>query len=158
MCIIVAAAALATPQFNKLFDQTYKPKAGTALAKAGCTVCHAKAGSTQLNPYGKSLAGKPVTVASLRSVEKLDSDKDGYNNITEIKAGTLPGNPKSHPTKKAVTKATAPKTTVDPVCHMKCSANAKLESTYKGQTYYFCSKSCKDKFDKDPAKYAGKKK
>ena len=24
---------------------------------------------------------------------------------------------------------------------------------YKGQTYYFCSKDCKDKFQTDPEKY-----
>jgi len=29
-------------------------------------------------------------------------------------------------------------------------------SEYKGQTYYFCCPSCKEKFDKDPRKYAGK--
>ncbi len=30
------------------------------------------------------------------------------------------------------------------------------KSTYKGKTYYFCCKSCKPMFDKNPAKYAGK--
>lgn len=29
-------------------------------------------------------------------------------------------------------------------------------SEYKGQTYYFCCPSCKEKFDKDPEKYVGK--
>jgi hypothetical protein len=35
----------------------------------------------------------------LSSIEKLDSDKDGVSNINEIKAGTLPGDPKSKPAK-----------------------------------------------------------
>ena len=97
----LAMAALATPQLMQLFNKTYKPKAGTALQKAGCAVCHvSKAGGGKLNPYGQALKGKPATAASLRSIEKLDSDKDKFSNIAEIKAGTLPGNPKSKPAAK----------------------------------------------------------
>lgn len=29
-------------------------------------------------------------------------------------------------------------------------------SEYEGKTYYFCCKTCKAKFDKDPAKYIGR--
>ncbi len=44
----------------------------------------------------------------------------------------------------------------DPVCKMKIDENkAAGSSDYKGQTYYFCSLSCKQKFDKEPEKYAG---
>lgn len=100
LCVL-ATAAFATPAFKKVFDSTYKPKVGSALAKAGCVVCHVRAGSTDLNSYGKSLKGKPLTAKSLKQVEKLDSDKDGKTNITEIKAGTLPGNPKSKPAGKS---------------------------------------------------------
>jgi YHS domain-containing protein len=31
-------------------------------------------------------------------------------------------------------------------------------SDYKGRTYYFCAKICKEKFDRDPEKYAGTEK
>jgi YHS domain-containing protein len=48
----------------------------------------------------------------------------------------------------------------DPVCGMqvdvKTAVAAGLTSVYKGTTYYFCSEDCKKKFDKEPAKYAGK--
>ncbi|TES91956.1 MAG: YHS domain-containing protein, partial [Candidatus Cloacimonadota bacterium] len=27
---------------------------------------------------------------------------------------------------------------------------------HKGETYYFCSSSCKDKFEEEPEKYIGK--
>jgi len=27
------------------------------------------------------------------------------------------------------------------------------QSSYKGQTYYFCAVGCKQKFDKEPEKY-----
>jgi YHS domain-containing protein len=43
---------------------------------------------------------------------------------------------------------------VDPVCKMSIDENrAAGKSEYKGQTYYFCNLSCKQKFDKEPEKY-----
>jgi Cu+-exporting ATPase len=45
----------------------------------------------------------------------------------------------------------------DPVCQMDGEpTSAAGQSTYQGQTYYFCAVACKTKFDADPAKYAGK--
>jgi Cu+-exporting ATPase len=42
----------------------------------------------------------------------------------------------------------------DPVCGMIIEDSAAAStSTYKGTTYYFCSKSCKEDFDKDPEAY-----
>jgi Cu+-exporting ATPase len=48
----------------------------------------------------------------------------------------------------------APKPYIDPVCKMLVlpeSAAAKYD--YKGETYYFCMRSCRDKFAADPEKY-----
>ncbi len=46
----------------------------------------------------------------------------------------------------------------DPVCGMQVDEKtAAGKSEYKGQTYYFCSASCKKSFDKEPEKYGGKK-
>ena len=43
---------------------------------------------------------------------------------------------------------------VDPVCGMTVTKETAFGTyTYKGQTYYFCSKACKDNFTKDPQKY-----
>ncbi|MDQ6611557.1 MAG: YHS domain-containing protein [Gemmatimonadota bacterium] len=45
----------------------------------------------------------------------------------------------------------------DPVCGMTIEqSKAAGHSDYNGQTYYFCSASCKTKFDGDPKKYASK--
>jgi Cu+-exporting ATPase len=33
-------------------------------------------------------------------------------------------------------------------------ADAAGQSQYQGQTYYFCSQSCKNKFDQNPQQYA----
>ena len=47
----------------------------------------------------------------------------------------------------------------DPVCNMDVVENeAAATSEYKGKIYYFCSKNCKEKFDKNPEKYISKEK
>ncbi len=46
----------------------------------------------------------------------------------------------------------------DPVCGMQVDEKtAAGKSTYGGQTYYFCNPMCKQKFDKNPQQYIGKK-
>ncbi|WP_442506357.1 heavy metal translocating P-type ATPase [Novipirellula sp. SH528] len=42
-------------------------------------------------------------------------------------------------------------TAIDPVCGMTVSPGKALESQYEGQTYYFCSAGCQQKFEADPA-------
>ncbi|MDA8432366.1 MAG: heavy metal translocating P-type ATPase [Nitrospiraceae bacterium] len=47
---------------------------------------------------------------------------------------------------------------VDPVCKMKIEqGEAVATSDYKGETYYFCSKPCKEDFDRDPEAYLAEK-
>lgn len=47
----------------------------------------------------------------------------------------------------------------DYVCGMEIDEkNAAATYQYKGQTYYFCSVACKNKFAEDPEKFLGKKK
>ncbi len=46
---------------------------------------------------------------------------------------------------------------VDPVCHMHVAANpSALHETVGGRTFYFCSDSCREKFDADRARYAAR--
>jgi YHS domain-containing protein len=43
---------------------------------------------------------------------------------------------------------------IDPVCKMRVDeASAAAKSEYKGQVYYFCAKSCKERFDQNPQQY-----
>lgn len=45
--------------------------------------------------------------------------------------------------------------TKDPVCGMTIDeTTAGASATYQGHTYYFCSDSCKAKFQKDPKRYS----
>ncbi len=42
----------------------------------------------------------------------------------------------------------------DPVCGMTVDEKSPLKSTHAGKNYVFCSASCKEKFDKEPGRYA----
>ena len=90
--------ALATGSHMKVFGETYKVKAGSALGDAKCMVCHMTAKGGKLNPYGKDLQAalkkaetKKMTAEILKSVEGLDSNKDGVKNGDSIKKDKLPG-------------------------------------------------------------------
>ncbi|GIV15007.1 MAG: hypothetical protein KatS3mg022_0442 [Armatimonadota bacterium] len=98
----VMVSALATPKYLAAFWKAYPSAKSTAVGKAKCTVCHVK--GKELNVYGKDVQKvlqekktKDLTAEILKSIEKLDSDKDGVSNGDELKAGTLPGDPKSKP-------------------------------------------------------------
>src|SRR5215468_3355850 len=46
---------------------------------------------------------------------------------------------------------------IDPVCGMTVNpSSAAGQVEHKGKTYYFCSKRCVAKFERDPAKFVGK--
>ena len=48
---------------------------------------------------------------------------------------------------------------VDPVCNMDLSGmHGKFAYDFEDETYFFCSELCKDRFAKEPHKYAKKKK
>jgi YHS domain-containing protein len=44
---------------------------------------------------------------------------------------------------------------VDPVCGMDVDEKVKDRAEFEGQTYYFCSKDCRDEFQKSPEDYVG---
>lgn len=45
---------------------------------------------------------------------------------------------------------------VDPVCGLEINSNVEQnKAVYKGKTYYFCSKECKDEFNAAPEDYIG---
>ena len=49
-----------------------------------------------------------------------------------------------------------PEKAVDPVCGLTVDKIADLSSSYKGETYYFCSKKDRDLFKASPDKYLKK--
>ncbi len=48
-------------------------------------------------------------------------------------------------------------TYTDPVCNMQLDdKTVQAKSTFQGQTQYFCSEECKQKFDQNPQQYIRK--
>jgi len=74
------------------FPGSFSTKYGSSI---GCDYCHPNNVTSQFNSYGQDLKsaynsnGKNLG-AAFTSVEPLDSDGDGFTNLDEITAGTLP--------------------------------------------------------------------
>jgi hypothetical protein len=92
----LAVAAFSLGSFLKVANDTYKFPASSAAAMAKCSLCHTSKMGGKLNAYGLDVKGalkgsKTMTAAVLKSVEGLDSNKDGTKNGDALKAGKLPG-------------------------------------------------------------------
>jgi hypothetical protein len=92
----LAVAAFSLGSFLKVANDTYKFAGNSAAASAKCSLCHTSKMGGKLNAYGLDVKGalkgaKTITPAVLRSVEGLDSNKNGVKNGDELKAGKLPG-------------------------------------------------------------------
>jgi hypothetical protein len=87
---------LSTPvmSYSPFLDQTIEEY----NVRARCELCHF---GVKLNSYGQDFKkewqiGRDV-IKSIRAVENLDSDQDGFSNLAEIKAMSLPGDKTSIP-------------------------------------------------------------
>jgi hypothetical protein len=82
--------AQAASNFQNEFLANYPWTHGTTLDH--CQLCHTS--GAELNGYGRDLAAHGH---SSRGIENLDSDLDGFTNLTEITSATLPGDAASQP-------------------------------------------------------------
>ena len=92
MCLL-SSNAFAILGFLEKFNKAY-PTSKTAEAK--CQVCHVSEDPNddgERNDYGIAYESNDMNFAA---IEGVDSDTDGVINITEILAGTQPGNKDSH--------------------------------------------------------------
>jgi len=66
--------------------------------KGKCEVCHSGSG---LDPFGLDFKSVPDHSSNpsqaIQSIGNVDSDKDGFTNLEELRAGTYPGDPASYP-------------------------------------------------------------
>jgi hypothetical protein len=76
---------------------------GKASYYGSCDYCHttyglqAPHGEVPLNTYGQAYQGAGRSQQALRNIEGLDSDGDGYTNLSEIQALSFPGDKADHP-------------------------------------------------------------
>ena len=110
-----ASSALALPVAPQAFCDTYQDSPRCIAGVPACTFCHAGAPPDR-NLFGAAveaelLPGTPRPLDpnaflgalpdALRAVESADADGDGYSNVDEITAGTLPADDLSFPASTA---------------------------------------------------------
>lgn len=100
----MGALAGGEPRFLPILKSTFHIPAGSESDKAGCNNCHV--GPPVRGPFGKQVEAAlkksntlNLTPEILLSIQNLDADGDGYTNGEELRAGYLPGDPNSHPSK-----------------------------------------------------------
>ncbi|MBM3494654.1 MAG: hypothetical protein FJX72_10130 [Armatimonadetes bacterium] len=107
VCALTACAlgASALPVTRGEFIKAYKLKPTSKIAQAQCNLCHVP-NTNKLNAFGadlnaamKAAKTKKLTAQVMKIIGAKDSDKDKASNAAEIKADTLPGDPKSKPAK-----------------------------------------------------------
>ena len=81
-------------------------QSGKTVTMGSCQWCHYKYGydasgdiNETLNAYGKAYRGAGRSTAALITIEKDDSDGDGYTNKVEIAANRYPGDATDDPNK-----------------------------------------------------------
>ena len=101
LCLIagISGVSYGKSSYATSFKSTYPSSPLSALStvsgQAGnlCTVCHGTSGPP-LNSYGTAYGNSGH---NFNTIANLDSDGDTFNNVTEINAGTFPGNAASKP-------------------------------------------------------------
>lgn len=88
-----AGVLWALPAYRRLWERKYG-------YKMSCAICHVKGGGSEITGYGKDFQRFGMTPASFNSIEKRDSDGDGFTNKKEIQARSNPGDHLSTPENK----------------------------------------------------------
>ena len=104
ICIFLAALAFTAGTFSiayakKTFTDDFNARYGTNGTDKGttlgsCITCHNTLDGKEYNPYGVDFL---VNNKNFAAVEPLDSDGDGFDNLTEIIDDSFPGDPNSVP-------------------------------------------------------------
>jgi hypothetical protein len=96
LAALIAAMTLATAYavggYLSSFESTYPAAVGSGLDS--CSLCHSSLSTYARNSYGSDYAANGH---SFKAIEGLDSDGDGFTNLQEIQALTLPGSSSSKP-------------------------------------------------------------
>ncbi len=87
---LLSTTAYAKPAYVAKFKAAYPD----AKQLQNCKTCHIGTGYKERNDFAKDFAANAY---DFKAIEGFDSDVDGFTNINEIMAGTLPGDPDNHP-------------------------------------------------------------
>ncbi len=129
-------------------------------------VVFVKAGMNTFAPrsvtLGSVLDGRTQVTSGLQEGDEVVTSGmfllDSESRLHEADRDARPGN-RSKKMASVHPGQVSSESTTDPVCGMPFTASADSpSSTYKGTTVRFCSKDCKEKFDRQPAKFSSKHK
>jgi hypothetical protein len=108
VAIVGTTISSARSTYRPITLKQFKLEKNAAANKAGCQLCHLQAfGGAGWNGFGQALKGQMATSSGVNQAlfdllkKNADSDKDGFKDVLEVVAGTLPGDAKSKPTAKA---------------------------------------------------------
>lgn len=87
----ISGIAYGYSTYGDQFNSTYS--SSSLSGSSNCALCHLSPAAT-LNSYGTDYKDNNHNFAA---IEGLDSDLDGFTNITEINAGYKPGDASNHP-------------------------------------------------------------
>lgn len=92
---LILTLIVSAPFWSRPFRLERLPDKGKNF---GCNTCHIE-NSRARNPFGQDYQKVAMKAGDIYTKElgELDSDKDGFSNDDEFKAGTNPGDPKSRP-------------------------------------------------------------
>jgi hypothetical protein len=108
LAVIGVQVSSARSTYRPITLKQFKFEKNAAANKVGCQLCHVNAfGGAGWNGFGQALkdqmassSGVPQALFDLLK-KNADSDKDGFKDVLEVVAGTLPGDAKSKPSAKA---------------------------------------------------------
>jgi mono/diheme cytochrome c family protein len=105
--LLVLGVAKAFPSLQETMYEQYDLWSVSSVQKAQCAYCHTSRERVEtLNPFGKALndfwkgeaRGNPAQALYLVLKVNRDADADGYDDVLEVIAGTLPGDKSVKPT------------------------------------------------------------
>jgi hypothetical protein len=101
--------ALARPVYNAIMEHQYGIREDKNARASTCLYCHTDYEGSDWNAFGLELRNTFKNEGARRVPESLylvlkrdkDSDQDGYKDVVEVFAKTLPGDPESKPEQPA---------------------------------------------------------
>jgi hypothetical protein len=101
----LSSGALARPIYNAIMEHQYGIREDKNARASTCLYCHTDLEGSDWNAFGLELRNTFKKEGEKRVPESLylvlkrdkDSDEDGYKDVLEVFAKTLPGDPESKP-------------------------------------------------------------
>jgi hypothetical protein len=105
----LSSRALARPIYNAIMEHQYGIRENKEARASTCLYCHTDLEGSDWNAFGLELRNTFKNEGAKRVPESLylvlkrdkDSDEDGYKDVLEVFAKTLPGDPESKPEQPA---------------------------------------------------------